>query len=72
MATAEGRGDIAQLGERGVRIAEVAGSSPAISTTIEDPGDPRNGGRGRCLWDAVVQLSAKGRPCSSVDRAAVS
>ena len=26
------RGDIAQLGERGVRNAEVAGSSPAIST----------------------------------------
>ena len=27
-------GDIAQLGERGVRNAEVAGSSPAISTTF--------------------------------------
>ncbi len=28
------RGDIAQLGERGVRNAEVAGSSPAISTNL--------------------------------------
>ena len=27
------RGDIAQLGERGVRNAEVGGSSPPISTT---------------------------------------
>ena len=27
-------GDVAQLGERGVRNAEVRGSSPLISTTI--------------------------------------
>ena len=27
-------GDIAQLGERGVRIAEVGGSSPPISTKL--------------------------------------
>ena len=27
-------GDIAQLGERGVRIAEVGGSSPPISTIV--------------------------------------
>ena len=33
MAIDRQRGDIAQLGERGVRNAEVAGSSPAISTT---------------------------------------
>ena len=30
----EGFGDIAQLGERGVRNAEVGGSSPPISTTV--------------------------------------
>jgi hypothetical protein len=29
------RGDIAQLGERGVRNAEVGGSSPPISTTLQ-------------------------------------
>ena len=31
------RGDIAQLGERGVRIAEVGGSSPPISTSVRTP-----------------------------------
>ena len=37
-------GDIAQQGERGVRIAEVGGSSPPISTNTLDPRRNRESG----------------------------
>ena len=37
MQSSRSRGDIAQLGERGVRNAEVGGSSPPISTTFSLP-----------------------------------
>ena len=33
-AGCDSRGDVAQLGERRVRIAEARGSSPLISTTV--------------------------------------